>query len=87
MNQLPFRINAARYEHFLQCIVPMLFIMHVSLYTWDYSVSELSLLLLPLFDLDEEYNLPTWFSCFLQLNNVFVLLVISQSETSAYKVH
>ena len=87
MTSIQLTLNTARYAICLHGIALLLLIMHVSLYTWNYSVSELPWLLLQLFDLDEEYNLPTWFSSFLLLNNAFVLFALSQSETSAYKLH
>lgn len=42
----------------------------------NYQVDELPWLLLQLFELDEENNLPTWFSSFLLLNNAIALLLI-----------
>lgn len=42
----------------------------------NYQVDELPWLLLQLFELDEESNLPTWLSSFLLLNNAIALLLI-----------
>lgn len=50
---------------------------HVGLYFYNYRAEELPWLLLQMFDLDEENNLPTWFSSFLLLNNAFFLYLYS----------
>lgn len=49
---------------------------HTVLNYINYQVDELPWLLLQLFELDEENNLPTWFSSFLLLNNSIALLLI-----------
>ena len=60
---------------------------HVGLYVYNYQSEELPWLLLQLFDLDEENNIPTWFSSFLLLNNAFFLYVFSTKEAIAKKGH
>lgn len=80
-------INTFHYAYLMLVTALLLLTMHVTLYTYNYTVSELPWLLLQLFDLDEEYNLPTWFSSFLLLNNAFVLFVIAQADTSKYQLH
>lgn len=87
MSSIQFSINTSRYAFFLLGVALFLLTMHVGLYTFNYTASELPWLLLQLFDLDEEYNLPTWFSSFLLLNNALVLFVIAQADTSPYQLH
>lgn len=60
---------------------------HVGLYVYNYQNEELPWLLLQLFDLDEENNIPTWFSSFLLLNNAFFLYVFSNKADIAKKSH
>lgn len=47
-----------------------------------YEVADLPWLVLQLFELDEENNLPTWFSSFLLLNNACVLLFAGLCATT-----
>ena len=42
---------------------------------------------LQLFELDEENNLPTWFSSYLLLNNALVLWLIAASKSDAYRIY
>jgi hypothetical protein len=59
--------------------------LHLALYTWRYQVSELTWLVLQLFGLEEENNLPTWFASFLLLNNTVALLGQNmEKESLAY---
>ena len=81
------RLNTSKYLLFLLCTVLFLLATHTALYIYNYSVAELPWLLLQLFDLDEEYNLPTWFSSFLLFNNALVLFVIAQAETTKQKIY
>lgn len=53
---------------------------HVSLYFYHYEVAKLPSLLLQMFDLDQENNLPTWFSGFILLNVAFILHVYASSQ-------
>lgn len=85
--QIQFAINTSRYAWILLGVLLALLITHVTLYAYNYTASELPWLLLQLFDLDEEYNLPTWFSSFLLFNNAFVLFVIAQADTSKFQLH
>lgn len=57
----------------LACLVVIFLAVHLGLNTYNYQVEEVPWLLLQLFELDEENNLPTWFSSFLLLNNTVVL--------------
>lgn len=89
MTQIPLQIslNTSRYALLLLAVVVGLLGMHTVLYVINYTVGELPWLLLQLFDLDEEYNLPTWFSSFLLLNNAFILFMISQGPTTSHRTH
>lgn len=49
-------------------------------------MEELEWLILQLFDLDEENNLPTWFSSFLLLNNAFFLALMARSSRDRDKL-
>jgi len=60
---------------------------HTGLYYYNYQVEELPWLLLQLFDLDEENNIPTWFSSFLLLNNAFFLYLYSCQVGLQKRVH
>ncbi len=59
---------------------------HLVLNWYSYHVDELPWLLVQLFELDEENNLPTWFSSFLLLSNAAVLFVAAQ-ESSEHRFH
>lgn len=61
----------------LACLVVVFITVHLGLNIYNYEVEEVPWLLLQLFELDEENNLPTWFSSFLLLNNAVVLFVAS----------
>jgi len=64
----------------LLVLATVLVTIHVGLYLYHYRIEELPWLLLQLFDLDEENNIPTWFSSFLLLNNAFFLYLYSGKE-------
>ncbi len=81
MNKSPhhFEISATEYTASL-CALAVVFIsVHLGLYFYNYRVEELPWLLLQLFDLDEENNLPTWFSSFVLLNVAFFVFVASKA--------
>ncbi len=44
----------------------------------EYTASETTCAFLPLFDLDEEFNPPTWLFIFLLSNNALALIVIDE---------
>jgi len=81
------QINTKAYGIVLLAIAISLLAIHVGLYSYNYQVSELEWLLLQLFDLDEENNLPTWFSSFLLLNNAFFLALMARSERAKDKLY
>lgn len=80
-------INTRRYCTSLLLIALGLVAIHTMLYIYNYQVEEAPWLLLQLFDLDEENNLPTWFSSFLLLNNAFILYVFAGSVSGRYRSH
>jgi len=65
----------------LACLVVVFIAVHLGLNIYNYEVEEVPWLLLQLFELDEENNLPTWFSSFLLLNNAAVLFLASTQVT------
>jgi hypothetical protein len=62
-------------------------VIHCGLYYYHYEVEEVPWLIRQLFDLDEENNLPTWFSSFLLLNNALVLYLLTHARASEYRKH
>ena len=66
----------------LLAVALSLLVLHTTLNYLNYQVEELPWLLLQLFELDEENNLPTWFSSFLLLNNAIVLLMLTVTVQS-----
>lgn len=67
------------------CAVTLL-LAHLVLNWINYKVEEVPWLLLQLFELDEENNLPTWFSSFVLLNNSVVLVLAAHGVTS-HRMH
>jgi hypothetical protein len=65
----------------LACLVVVFVAVHLGLNIYNYEVEEVPWLLLQLFELDEENNLPTWFSSFLLLNNAAVLAFAAAQAT------
>jgi hypothetical protein len=78
-NTNKFNIATTPYIRTLAVIAILLLCTHLSLYCYHYLSEKLPWLLRQLFDVDEENNLPTWFSQFLLLNNAFALGVIASS--------
>jgi hypothetical protein len=78
----PYQLNVTVtfYIRTLVVIASLLVCTHLALYCYHYLSDKLPWLLRQLFDLDEENNLPTWFSHFLLLNNAFVLSIIASSD-------
>jgi hypothetical protein len=73
-------IPVISYVSTLSAIALVLLGTHLGLYLYHYLRDELPWLLLQLFDLDEENNLPTWFSSFLLLNNAAFLWLASRQS-------
>lgn len=59
---------------------------HCILNYYTHSISEVPWLLHQLFELDEENNVPTWFSSFLLLNNALVTLFMAQARADGLKI-
>ena len=78
-------VVVSSYISSLFAIVLSLIVTHVGLYVYYYQVDELPWLLVQLFDLNEENNLPTWFSSFLLLNNAFFIFLYSEQDPSRRK--
>jgi hypothetical protein len=70
-------ISVKEYSISLLVLAFVLVSVHTGLYLYHYRVEELPWLLRQLFDLDEENNIPTWYSSFLLLNNAFFLYIYS----------
>jgi hypothetical protein len=70
-------ISVKEYSVSLLVLAFVLVSVHTGLYLYHYRVEELPWLLRQLFDLDEENNIPTWYSSFLLLNNAFFLYIYS----------
>ena len=79
-------VNSQTYPLVLLASAVCLVSIHLGLYVYNYRVEELEWLLLQLFDLDEENNLPTWFSSFLLLNNAFFLALVARLESTQDKL-
>jgi hypothetical protein len=70
-------ISIKEYSFTILVLALALVLIHTGLYLYHYQVEELPWLLRQLFDLDEENNIPTWYSSFLLLNNAFFLYIYS----------
>lgn len=81
-----FRVSAKIYSSIMLVAALCLILTHLSLYLYNYQVEELEWLLLQLFDLDEENNLPTWYSSFLLLNNAFLLALVARAHDTQDKL-
>ncbi len=73
-------IPARDYLATLLVLSIVLVLIHLGLYLYHYQIDELPWLLRQLFDLDEENNIPTWYSSFLLANNAFFLFIFSCQE-------
>ena len=78
--ELRLKLPTRAYSATLLFISIGLVAIHCSLHYYHHEIEEVPWLIMQLFDLDEENNLPTWFSGFLLLNNA--LLLFSYSQTS-----
>lgn len=86
------KLNTDAYSKLLLITSIGLISMHLGLNYYNHQVEETEWLLHQLFELDEENNLPTWFSSFLLLNNAFFLWIITNSKlpdfkTDQYRIH
>ena len=80
----PFTLQIAVTAYLRALLITALLLVgiHIGLNCYHYLVEKLPWLLRQLFDLDEENNIPTWFSHFLLLNNAFVLFLIASATPS-----
>ena len=75
------------YVAFLVSLACVFVCVHLGINYYNYHVEELPWLLIQLFELDEENNLPTWFSSFILLNVAFVLYISSKRTGLEKKSH
>ena len=80
-------IAVTAYLRTLAIVALLLVAIHLGLYSYHYLQDKLPWLLRQLFDLDEENNIPTWFSHFLLLNNAFVLFLIASAVSGKNKAY
>ena len=80
-------IASREYLGTLLALALVLVFIHIGLYLYYYQVEELPWLLVQLFDLDEENNIPTWYSSFLLLNCAFFLLLYSGADQTQKPFH
>ncbi len=74
----------------LSLIAGTLLLIHISLTIYHYQVSEIPWLVRQLFDVDEEYNIPTWFSSANLLLAATLTLVLARKkwlERDKWRVH
>lgn len=75
-----------RYCQSLLTIVAILIVAHISLNYLDIRHDNIHWLIIELFHLDEENNIPTWFSSFMLANNAALLAVIAIKATT-HRLH
>jgi hypothetical protein len=82
-----FQLNVAvRPYCILLLLISLSFVLlHTLLFSYHYYVNELPFLVRQLFDLDEENNLPTWWSSFLLLNVAFFVLVSALTKHDKFR--
>lgn len=71
-------IATRKYSYTLLAITLFFIATHCALNYYNHEVEEVNWLIFQLFDLDEENNLPTWFSSFLLLNSSLVLYLFAR---------
>jgi hypothetical protein len=71
-------IATRKYSYTLLAITLFFIATHCALNYYNHEVEEVNWLIFQLFDLDEENNLPTWFSSFLLLNCSLVLYLFAR---------
>lgn len=86
-NKYSIDISAKEYSISVLALALVLVAVHLGLYVYHYQVEELPWLLRQLFDLDEENNIPTWYSSFLLLNNAFFLYLYSTQKDLVKKAY
>ncbi|HIG44597.1 MAG: hypothetical protein ABGY96_12080 [bacterium] len=86
-NDFLLSVPVRKYCLVLLAIVIGLITVHCSFNYYNHVFEEVPWLIQQLFDLDEENNIPTWFSGFLLLNNAFFLFLIAKAKQGQYVVH
>lgn len=87
MSQNQLTVSVREYTTSLFVLASVFVLLHLGLYYYSYHVEELPWLLLQMFDLDEENNLPTWFSSFILLNASFFVYLSSKRPLLEKKGH
>ncbi len=87
MKDITIRIPAFTYSTWLLAIGITLVVIHCALNYYTYEVEEVPWLIIQLFHLDEENNLPTWFSSFLLFNCSAVLFLSISTRDEKYRLH
>lgn len=85
-NDFQLSISVRYYCLVLLAIVIGLITVHCIFNYYNHAIEEMPWLIQQLFDLDEENNIPTWFSGFLLLNNAFFLFLIAGTKRD-YVLH
>lgn len=80
-------IATRAYSYTLLAITICLIAIHCFLNYYHHEIEELHWLIFQLFDLDDENNLPTWFSSFVLLNNSLVMYLFAQMEKDRNKYY
>ena len=75
-----FKLNRGKLCLVLLVVILILLITHTLITVYHYQIEETPWLLRQLFDLDEENNIPTWFSGFQLLIPAFLLWTIASSK-------
>ena len=73
------------YSGLLLVIGIVLIATHLILNSYHYEVDEVPWLIRQLFELDEENNIPTWFSSFLLLNCAAILFIATPQKPDKYR--
>jgi hypothetical protein len=85
MNGVQLNIAVRTYCILLLGITIGFIVIHCGMIYYHHEVAKVPWLIRQLFDLDEENNLPTWFSSFLLLNNAVVLYLMAKAaDTNRY---
>jgi hypothetical protein len=87
MNGVQLNIAVRTYCILLLGITIGFIVIHCGMIYYHYEVAKIPWLIRQLFDLDEENNLPTWFSSFLLLNNAMVLYLLANARAGDYRYH
>lgn len=80
-------ISTRDYIASLVALAVVFICVHLGINYYNYQVEELPWLLIQMFELDEENNLPTWFSSFILLNVAFFVYVSSYRPNLPKRAH